>query len=411
MKIGELSKITDVPVNAIRYYINTGLLVPNSKNKQYVFNEDDLDDLEEIIVLKSYKFSLNDIHRILSLKRVTNLADGGDMNDYLNFFTQQRKVLKEERHQLDEVLNRLTEKIHDIRNTIETEHAKTGVPLSMINLIACPSCSKQLHMKDCNIESKYILSGELTCDCGYTAKIKEGILCTKGGFISSYDYPDLERNFYKNIPAPFISVLQKSYNWLLSQMEVVDLKNKVIFEDHMNAYFFSYRHIELMEKTARYIMADKYFDIVKMYKNRIESLDLDLDILFIADATFNLPIRKESIDVFIDYFSTNEYSFFNTHYLMDKLEPYFHQNTDILGTYFYYNDTSKSRKQALLDYPETWDKNFNLKSFQRNFIHQTYKEIASEEVGGVSDTGNCEAFSFHIEPEEMFLHCYNWRKI
>ena len=409
MKIGEIAKIAGIPINAIRYYINLGLLIPKSKNKQYVFSEEDLQDLQTIIKLKTFHFSLNDIHKIISLKRISNLADRGDIEDYLRFFIDQKNELQQQKKELETAINGLKQEISNIQTLSDNHSCKTGVPLVMLDKIYCPHCQKPLTLKDAYIENQYILSGEFFCNCGYHATIKDGILCTTGGYISPYDYPDLERSFYKNIPAAFISTLQKSYNWLLDHIAEAKPAGKVFFEDHMNAYVFSYRHIELMEKNAQYILADKYFEIVKMYKERIDKLNLNLNILYIADATFELPLKNQCVDCFIDFFSSNEYMFFNHRYLLNTIDRYFHSGTKIFGTYFYFKPGSQSMKQAMLDYPETWEKNFDLPSFKKYFLEQHHYDLIDEEpIGNVTDSGNNEAFSFHQKGEEMYLHSYEW---
>lgn len=411
MRIGEIAKIVDIPINSVRYYINMGLLVPQSKNKQYIFDEADLNDLQLILKLKALRFSLNDIHKILSLSRVSNLSDRGDIEDYLRFFLEQKEHLVQERNELDKAIQGIGKEIDDIKNAIDNHSLKTGVPLSMLNKIYCPHCQKQLNLKDAYIENQYVLSGEFLCDCGYSAKIKEGILCTKGGYISTYDYPDLERSFVKSVPAPFVSNLQKSYNWLMEQLAAAKPAGKVVMEDHMNAYAFSYRHIQQMDHSANYILADKYFEIIKMYKERIDRLNLNLNILYIADATFELPLKNGCVDIFIDFFSSNEYNFFNHHYLLDTMDRYFHKDTNIVGTYFYFKPGSQSMKQAMLDYPESWDKNFDHPSFKKHFIsEERYNSVDEEPIGYITDSGNSLAFSFHKPGEEMHLHSYNWLK-
>lgn len=411
MRIGEIAKTVDIPVNSVRYYINMGLLIPQNKNKQYIFNNEDLEDLKLILKLKALRFSLNDIHKILSLNRISNLSDRGDIEDYLQFFMEQKELLTQERAELDKALAGIKNEIEHIKNTIDNHSLKTGVPLSMLSKIYCPHCQKQLNLKDAYIENQYVLSGEFVCNCGYTAKIKEGILCTEGGYISPYDFADLDRSFVKHVPAPFVSTLQKSYNWMLDQIANASPQGKIIMEDHMNAYVFTYRHIEQLEQNASYILTDKYFEIVKMYKERIDSLNLNLDILYICDATFDLPLQNGCVDIFIDYFSSNEYAFFNHHHLLDKLDRYFHTDTNVIGTYFYFKPGSQSMKQAILDYPETWDKNFDHLAFHNHYIGENrYNSIDEEPMGCVTDSGNSAAFTFHKAGEKMYMRSHHWLK-
>ena len=82
MKIGELTKKYGVSSQTIRYYVKMGLLIPETKEKQYVFNEQSCEDLELILRLKKFDLSLSDIHRILSLNRISHFVSQEDRNTY-----------------------------------------------------------------------------------------------------------------------------------------------------------------------------------------------------------------------------------------------------------------------------------------------------------------------------------------
>lgn len=75
MRIGKVSEKYHISVDNIYYYINYGLLVPPKPRGQYVFDEQTVRDLEWILGLKELDFSLREIHVILSLKRISGLAD------------------------------------------------------------------------------------------------------------------------------------------------------------------------------------------------------------------------------------------------------------------------------------------------------------------------------------------------
>ncbi|MCH5314720.1 MAG: MerR family transcriptional regulator [Eubacterium sp.] len=70
MKIKEVSKLTNLTDKAIRFYINNGLLNPSytenyAGRKNYSFNENDVEVLKKIALLRSYSFSVSDIKRML----------------------------------------------------------------------------------------------------------------------------------------------------------------------------------------------------------------------------------------------------------------------------------------------------------------------------------------------------------
>ena len=88
MKIGEVVKKYGISVNSLYFYINKGLLVPPRRNGQYQFDTKTLKELEWVLALKKMEFSLKTIHRLLSLRRISNFASLDDREEF-------RKIYKE----------------------------------------------------------------------------------------------------------------------------------------------------------------------------------------------------------------------------------------------------------------------------------------------------------------------------
>ncbi len=86
MKISEFSQIFNISIYSISFYVKMGLLVPNICNKQYQFTEECIHDMNMIIELKSFQFSLKEIHSYLSLYRVSNFATKMDNEKRNNIF-------------------------------------------------------------------------------------------------------------------------------------------------------------------------------------------------------------------------------------------------------------------------------------------------------------------------------------
>ena len=76
-------------------------------------------------------------------------------------------------------------------------------------------------------------------------------------------------------------------------------------ETDINEFFYLYTHFRKIENRVLFIITDRYPQVLRMYKERIEYLKLDLDILYIADGSGNYPLKKGSVDLLIDYFSSN----------------------------------------------------------------------------------------------------------
>ena len=114
MRIGKVSQIYHISVDTLSYYINYGLLVPPRPKGQYVFDQATLKDLEWILELKELDFSLREIHRLLSLRRISNFADSQDILELKEIYEQKRSYCMEEITRKENVIQTLTEKIKEL---------------------------------------------------------------------------------------------------------------------------------------------------------------------------------------------------------------------------------------------------------------------------------------------------------
>ena len=80
-----------------------------------------------------------------------------------------------------------------------------------------------------------------------------------------------------------------------------------------------------------FIITDRYPQVLRMYKERIEYLKLDLDILYLADGSGNYPLKKESVDLFIDYFSSNYCKVRRGESLPGRMAEYLKENGEMIG--------------------------------------------------------------------------------
>lgn len=91
MKIGQLSKKMDIPMDTIRYYISRGLLCPKQKNGQYVFQSEDEADLNYIISLKKMKFSIKEIETMIRIRRTSMGIEPSVVEQWRTILSEDRK--------------------------------------------------------------------------------------------------------------------------------------------------------------------------------------------------------------------------------------------------------------------------------------------------------------------------------
>ena len=324
MRIGKVSQIYHISVDNLYYYINYGLLVPPRPKGQYVFDQATIKDLEWILELKELDFSLREIHRLLSLRRISNFADSQDI--------------------------------------LELAHIHHGIFLT-------PNKNKNLQ-----------------------------------------DTPDVNRELYKDLPPELISMFQRSYNWMLRKIEEKDLHRKVVAETYINAWFFMHNHLEYLPSDSQYFVIDKYPETLLMYKHLIENQRPDLDILYLADSSTRFPIKPGVIDLHLDFFAVNEHNFYHPTFLYSEIAPFLSPKGELLGTYFYFEGAPKSMKLLLSQYPECYEKNFDLSYFHHSLKESGFQLLEEEDCGCVTDSGNNLGFGFHVKGEKMHLLPYYGRK-
>lgn len=166
MRIGKVSEKYHISVDNIYYYINYGLLVPPKPKGQYVFDEQTVRDLEWILGLKELDFSLREIHVILSLKRISGLADPQDMEELKEIFKGKRDFCMKEIERKQQVLERLDSHIKTIEASESTPRASTGFPLAALPLLCCPLCGGSLSLSEVKMDQRFIYKGSLSCSCG-----------------------------------------------------------------------------------------------------------------------------------------------------------------------------------------------------------------------------------------------------
>lgn len=410
LKIGEVSKLFNLSIDTLRYYIDLGIIVPGRKGHLFEFDESTLNDIKWVLKLKDMNFSLNEIYDIISLRRVSNWVEPEDIEDYVFKLKEKKGLISAKLLQLKESVEKIDEEIKAFSYGVNYKINKTGVPLKSLEYLCCPICGSQLSVENAKISHKYIYEGILSCGCGYEVEIIEGIVITGNKNTSLYDKPDLTRELYKDIPPDLVTLFQKSYNWMLKKINGTDLKNKIILETHINAYFFLYTHLKKINSEGLFIIIDKFPETLYMYKERIEFLGLNLDILYIADSSCNYPLKKGCVDTLIDFFGTNEHCIYRDTFLINDIEKYLKKNAEIIGTYFYFEPFSKSIKQLTKEYPENYANNFNLPEFKKSLYKEQFKIYDYEEIGFTKDSGDNLAFSFHLKNEKMSLYAFDAKR-
>lgn len=412
MKIGPFSELFDLPVETIRYYVNEGLLTPHQKNSRYDFRDADCADLQWIIKLKSFYFTIKDIHKIISLKRLSNLDSPEELKDYISILNRQKVFLKEEKKKITEALKLLDEDVYAVSALKNSKcERKSAISFKFLEYIACPSCSDSLTLENCSIENKEILSGVLKCKCGYEAIIQNGIIIGQTGDLSRYDGADAQRNCYRMMSPELISMLQKAYFDMSERLKLIETDGKVILEDFINNYCFSYYNFATLNPKAFYIISDQYLEVVQVYKSLIDKLNLPLNVLYIAASSHQLPIKEKCVDIYIDFDSSNEYAIFNKGYSIHAVQRFLNDSSYILGAFFHFKMNSASLGELHRQYPMSWEHCFDWNFFQKYLADSGYSPAYKNNIGQVTNSGYGESFSYHVNHDVLLLDTYQFKHL
>ncbi len=225
MRIGAFAEKYNMNVSAVRYYVERGLLTPQRRNNQYVFDDDCMKDMEKILRYKSFHFSLSEIELLFFLQRNSQLQDQSVSRQFLELLNKKKLQLNQDLDTLQQTIKDLDEEIY--RSTQKTETASLkkrmpGIPLMFLEKLACPHCNAPLQMQNAHLNGTHILDASLSCSCGYHATIQDGILlCTGHTDVTPFKaYENIESIAYitEEYGKEYRSLMEKSYLWMYHQI-------------------------------------------------------------------------------------------------------------------------------------------------------------------------------------------------
>lgn len=260
-------------------------------------------------------------------------------------------------------------------------------------------------MDHVTMSQRYIFQAELSCGCGYRAAIRDGVLETEHRNTSPYDKPDTTRELYRDLPSSTLSLFERSYRWLEGRIAPGPSGGRVWFEGYVTAWFFLHNHLELLRPNDLLIVMDKFPETLRAYKQVLEEQKCPCPVLYLADASTTPPLRRGVIHCCMDFFATNEHSFWDEGCYLAQMKPYFHPDCQFYGVYFSFHNGPKSMARYLRDYPGSSPHNFHWSWFLRA-MEPDFVLRETEDCGCSLDSGTNLGLGFHIPGEELHLQAY-----
>ena len=405
MKIGSFAKEFNTTPANVRYYIDLGLLIPDRNGSQYDFDEKCRDDMLFIKKMKGFGFCLKEVNTLLSIKRMTKFKDHETNNTFMDMLEEKKGQIRSHISELEQKVSMIDQSIMEVSN-IRNSNKRTGVSLSFLDLLACPDCGRSLSFNNANIEKNQIISGTLQCSCGYSAVIEDGILVLSESPELNIPESSLD-TLIKDLSTEFINLQIKAYHWLTGRTAFKQIKDKVFITTDRFACGFLFENARFLSKENRYIVVYSSRSMLMHMKNRIDELDQEPNILYILDDSMKLPIKEDSIDIFIDDFSSSNFLFFHKAYPIEKLYKYMKVRSLIFGTMFFYKKSSRTIKNIKSEYPHSdIGRISSMLEYKRIIGNMGYEMVESKGPELMRDPGGGDEFPFHEKGDEII--CYNY---
>lgn len=406
MRIGEFSNQGGVSKDTVRYYVEEGLLIPKMENGYMRFSERDIRDLAFIQKYKQANFSIREIRLMLSIHRTTNLTEPDAVKDYYDILEKKRLDICAQIDSLNESIATIDASIEAMNERMHRRREKLGVPLKALSLLACPRCGKTLKLEQAQLTDRYVYEGTLFCECGYHARIDNGIVLTGRHYTGEYDQTDFScSGHYDSVGKNFVTYLQKSYDYVYSELSKENLSGKVVLETTLDGYYFLPLHFSQLKNDCIYVMIDKFEETITLFKNRIEALELELDILFIADASLEYPLKPGCIDCFIDFYGEEEFMMYHPRTFIEMGNRFFGPSLKIIGAFMYYDDHAKSLARVPERYPESSPNDFSAHVVEEA-CRKEGLSFCAEEIGFLTETYEKWRYHCHVSGEKLHMKCF-----
>jgi uncharacterized protein YbaR (Trm112 family) len=342
--------------------MDLGLVIPDKLGSQYNFDSRCQEDLDSVLYFKSMGFLLNEIKSIFIIKRLAQYSGYQENDNYLNLFINKKQQLADQIMELHKMKDRLETEIQELSLIENNKKSIIGVDIKALNLLCCSECGKNLELIEGSITNNQIMNGILVCSCGEEFRIEDGIIrATKN---TEYDnQTGNNQNIMEYISTTdmeYLDSLYRSIELTYKKVQLNSYKNKVMLELGSGLGFFLRSIYEDIPDDTIYIAVDYDINRHILLKNLLETINYKKNLLFICTDFNHIPIKEKSVDILIDVSGTSNYSFYYTDFLLDRMDKYSKDQSELIGAYIVFkNFTSNSL--------------INIK-YRKNFLEKNIKE-------------------------------------
>ena len=412
MKIGEFAEKYHMKASAVRYYIDRALITPERENNQYIFTDICIDQMDKIVKLKDYGFTLDDISLIMSYENLSDLKDKSALDKIISMFAARRDAISDEIIHLDEIVMAIDDEIdsYSVLKESMVSTSKAYVPLKSLALLRCPVCGSDIKLENADIEPSGITRGKLTCSCGYYANIINGVLvCNEyhdESPLKAFDNVNFINALTEDYSSSYRALVRKSHLNMYQTIVGENISNVVVLSGPL-AFTYTLNFLKTMPSDNLYIIFD--YSIQKIRRMKEYLADSGRQILFIVGNVDMLPLKSGVADMYIDDFSSANYSIVNNENLFESLKTLLKDGARVIGHYIDYHNAPESLKNFRNLHPQ-----FNPAIMSPGMISSFFSrgslKICERYIVG-SPEGNKKHFKCHVPGESVLLVSYQAVKV
>lgn len=383
IRIGKFAKKNNMSVDTIRYYVQLNLIHPLRKGKYFYFGTEQQEQLDFIKHYKDMKFSLDDI-KILMYTVQFHILETPIRSNYIESLLHDKRIqLLQEREQLDATIQKLNDEIETVKQQPVKNRDGKGIAFQHLELLCCPVCQESLTIEEGTLKNHSVYHGKLTCNCGVTMDIEEGIIITSemNHPISHEEQDDSIRNLFATISHNFIEQMlyyvEETTRYILQQ----DLASKTVLFMKTGAGTLALNVLRKLPKIGMLILFDEDLNQLKVTKNTIDTHYPDYNILYVGGSLDLLPIKRKSIHLAVDFMASFEAAFEKSYNLYQDIMKHMHTHSSIMGLFLYF------KKNAVLSRLESEQRKLLDGYFVRNYLKKYQYELIEDSEENMLDIG------------------------
>lgn len=380
MRIGAFSKKHQVTQDAVRFYLEKGLLVAHKRGEQYYFTSSDGEDLETIKMLKGLQFSLSAILELMTLKRLSGEDSALYRQKYLKHLRVQQEEVFAMRKKAESLERILQEKIE----TVEKEEKKDrvlGIPLEALSILACPACGDKLPLKRGDLVDHMVVEGDFQCNCGYEAKVSAGVFVYEPSVRTKMNCGrkmQTKEEFLQNSSHTYINHLYQTMGLMMERIEEVKEPLPYMMELNNCVGFFLQQYLKELREETTYILVDYDLERILQLKRNLECYAKHEKFLFLCCDYDQLPLKDQSVDLVVDFGMVRNFEKDTEKCLLEAVLPVLKEEGDYVASTLFTETLNFDRREDTKGYREGYlsekMKGKNLYLLQESVLGPAYQE-------------------------------------